>query len=54
MMKEWTVARQRVQEMRLFDEKGAEKLNRQITAVSIITTCPVTAWAEFGFSSWGG
>ena len=36
MMKEWAAARQRVQEMKASDPKAAEKLNREITAVSDI------------------
>ena len=36
MMKEWAEARQRVQEMKVVDPKGAEKLNKEITAVSIL------------------
>ena len=38
MMKEWAAARQRVQDMNDVDPKGAEKLNREITAVSIQLT----------------
>ncbi len=34
MMKEWAEARERVQELKSFDPKGAEKLNKEVTAVS--------------------
>ena len=37
MMKEWAEARQRVLEMKAVDPKGAEKLNKEITAVSNFT-----------------
>lgn len=37
MMKEWAAARQRVQEMKSTDSKAAEKLNKEITAVSLLT-----------------
>ena len=33
-MKEWAEARQHVQDLKSVDPKGAEKLNKEITAVS--------------------
>ena len=37
MMKEWAAARQRVQELKDVDPKGADKLNQEITAVSTLS-----------------
>jgi len=33
MMKEWSAARRRVQEIKKIDMKGGEKFNREMTAV---------------------
>jgi len=35
MMKDWAAARQRVQELKSRDPKAAEKLNKEITSVSV-------------------
>jgi len=35
MMKEWAEARQHVQDLKSVDPKGAEKLNKEITAVRV-------------------
>jgi len=38
MMKEWSAARQRVQDLKASDVAAGEKLNRDITSVSINDT----------------
>jgi len=35
MMKEWSAARRRVQEIKKIDVKGGEKFNREMTAVLV-------------------
>jgi len=37
MMKEWSAARRRVQEIKKIDMKGGEKFNREMTAVYTYT-----------------
>jgi len=37
MMKEWSAARRRVQEIKKIDVKGGEKFNREMTAVYTLT-----------------
>jgi len=37
MMKEWSAARRRVQEIKKIDMKGGEKFNREMTAVQTAT-----------------
>lgn len=34
MMKDWSAARQRVQDLKAVDPKASEKLNKEITSVS--------------------
>ena len=46
MMKEWADARQRVQELKEVDPKAADKLNKEITAVSLrILYIPYSSFA---------
>jgi len=38
-MREWRAARQHVQNMKETDPRGAERLNKEITAVSLVFLC---------------
>jgi len=49
MMKEWSAARRRVQEIKKIDAKGGEKFNREMTAVTTLTCLPFHSYYRPAF-----